>query len=189
MGNLDGDADDIAHPEDKRNCYEVRLGYERPLGRNPGVGMLPVVRSARPATAEETELFDQAEQARENSYAEYSGFQVGAALRTTTGEVMVGANFENASYGLTICAERSAVAQAVAKGLIRQAIERGADPRDPACLSSIAIAASAKTVPPCGACRQVLAQFAAPDMRVVYPRAGALESVELVDLLPDRFKL
>jgi len=151
--------------------------------------MLPLVRSARPATAEESDLFDQADVARENSYAEYSGLQVGAALRTTTGEVVTGANFENASYGLTICAERSAVARAVAEGLVRNAIERGADPKDPACLSSIAIAASADTVPPCGACRQVLAQFAAPGMRVVYPRAGALESIELVDLLPDRFKL
>jgi len=147
------------------------------------------MRSARPASAEETELFATAEQARTNSYAEYSGFRVGAALRMVTGEVITGANFENASYGLTICAERSAVGSAVAQGLIRNAIERGADPKDPACLACIAIAASADTVPPCGACRQVLAQFAAPGMRVVFPRAGTLQSVELTELIPERFKL
>ncbi|MDQ7778641.1 MAG: cytidine deaminase [Planctomycetota bacterium] len=111
-----------------------------------------------------------------NAYAPYSGFHVGAALRTAAGEVFTGCNCENASYGLTICAERVAVGNAVAAG--RREFE------------AIAIASGGNDfAAPCGACRQVLAEFA-PDMRVIMVnRAGKRKVVTLNRLLPLAFSL
>jgi cytidine deaminase len=92
------------------------------------------------------ELIEQAQAAREKAYAPYSKFAVGAALLTSTGRVFTGCNVENLSFGLTICAERNAVFAAVAAG------ERQ--------FRKIAIVSDSKTpVSPCGACRQVLAEF------------------------------
>ena len=109
---------------------------------------------------------------------------------TTDGRVFPGVNLENDSYGLTICAERGAACAAIAAGVARDALVGKADTTgNPGCFATIAVASSAKSAPPCGACRQVLAQFAAADMRVVYKRLGELESVELAELLPDRFEL
>lgn len=105
------------------------------------------------------------------------------------GETVTGANFENDSFGLTICAERGAIGAAIAQGLVARAIEEGADPKAPACLDVVAVAGAANTVSPCGACRQVIAQFAGPETRIVYPSGGALVSVRFIDLLPDPFKL
>lgn len=93
-----------------------------------------------------TSLISEARAAREHAYAPYSRFAVGAALRTKTGRVFRGCNVENLSFGLTICAERNALFAAVAAG------EREFD--------VIAIVADSKEpVTPCGACRQVLAEF------------------------------
>jgi cytidine deaminase len=123
------------------------------------------------------ELVAAARAARERAYAPYSGFRVGAALRTEQGEVITAGNVENASYGLAICAERAAVAAAVALGHRRFAAIAVAGPGpDP--------------VPPCGACRQVLREFPhGPDLQVLCAgEAGErLLVTTLGALLPDSF--
>jgi cytidine deaminase len=120
-------------------------------------------------------LIAAARQARQNAYAPYSGFAVGAALRTRSGRVFTGSNVENVSYGLTICAERVAVAKAVSEG-----------ERD---LEAMAVV-SEGAVTPCGACRQVLAEFN-PDLRVILADAEEVEGHHrefcLSELLPEAF--
>jgi len=121
-------------------------------------------------------LVEMALEVREKAYARYSGFRVGAALLTKSGRVFTGVNVENASYGLTVCAERVAVFKAVSEG------ERE--------FVAIAIASDSpeKTVP-CGACRQVLYEFS-EDMDVIMAnRNGDYEVVKLKDLLPRGFRL
>ena len=114
--------------------------------------------------------------ARERAYAPYSNFQVGAAILTTEGEIFAGCNVENASYGLTMCAERAAAANAVAAGHRR--------------FAAIAVASPA-AVTPCGACRQVLAEFnrGLPVILVDTdrPGAGAVVETDLTALLPAAF--
>ena len=125
------------------------------------------------------ELVAAARAARRRAYAPYSGYQVGAALLTEDGTVVTGANVENASYSLGLCAERAAVVAAVAAGHRR--------------FSSIAVAANGpEPTRPCGACRQVLNEFpAGPDLEVVL--AGEEGERYLVttlgELLPQAFGL
>lgn len=109
--------------------------------------------------------------ARDQAYAPYSRFAVGAALLGESGEVYVGCNVENISLGLTICAERCAVTQAVVRGERR--------------FLMIAIVSDSKVpVSPCGACRQVLAEFA-PDLPLVCEnRLGERFTASLAELLP-----
>jgi cytidine deaminase len=113
--------------------------------------------------------------ARTHAYAPYSGFAVGAAALFEDGAVTAGANVENASYGLGVCAERNAVAAGVATGHGRLR-------------AVLVLAGSAQPVPPCGACRQVLAEFAAAEVPI---RSRTLEGVErthpLGELLPEAF--
>jgi cytidine deaminase len=119
-----------------------------------------------------------AARAREHAYAPYSRFKVGAAVQLTCGAVHTGVNVENASLGLTVCAERHAVAAAVLAG---------ARPGD---ITAIAIAAQADMpVAPCGACRQVLVEFAAPSLPVFLHNVGSGETEEhtLGELLPHAF--
>jgi len=118
-------------------------------------------------------LLDQAKSASEKAYAPYSGYKVGAALLCSDGTVFTGCNVENASYSLTICAERNAVFQAVASGQ-----------RD---FLALAIYVDGEVLfPPCGACRQVLAEFN-PNLHILYAnRLGSILS-DLDTLLPQAF--
>jgi homotetrameric cytidine deaminase len=121
------------------------------------------------------ELRVAARAARENAYARYSHFTVGAAVETTDGRRFTGANIENASYGLGICAERTAVFAAVLAGA------RG--------IAAVAVTGpDGVTTPPCGACRQVLAEFGTPDVPLTYARAdGSWSDTTLGALLPAAF--
>jgi cytidine deaminase len=116
-----------------------------------------------------------ARRVRGRAHAPYSRFTVGAAVLDERGRVHVGCNVENASYGLTICAERNAIAAAVAAGARR--------------LAAVAVAAE-RRAPPCGACRQVLAELGEDEMPVLLagPR-GAAERLTLGALLPRAFRL
>lgn len=113
--------------------------------------------------------------AREQAYCPYSGFAVGAALEGDDGQVFTGCNVENASYGLAICAERAAVAAAVAAGVRRfrrLVVVAGADP----------------PVSPCGACRQVLAEFGG-ELVVQGVGPSGTRQWTIRELLPDSFSL
>lgn len=107
------------------------------------------------------------------AYAPYSRFRVGAALLCHDGTVVTGCNVENRSFGLTICAERNAVAKALSEGKSQ--------------FTAIAVACpdSEEPVPPCGACRQVLSEFSDGSLLVVYKGSGSGPlAVRLADLLP-----
>ncbi|MBC7241062.1 MAG: cytidine deaminase [Anaerolineae bacterium] len=117
-------------------------------------------------------LIEQAKQAREGAYAPYSHFAVGAALLTRSGRVFTGANVENASYGLTVCAERVAVFKAVTAG------ERE--------FAAIAIASS-NGASPCGACRQVLAEFGLDILVISVDMDDRVRQWRLEELLPASF--
>lgn len=119
-------------------------------------------------------LIDEARAVSERAYAPYSGFHVGAALLAEDGSVHVGCNVENASYGLTLCAERAAVASAMARGVRR--------------FRAVAIVTNEdRPVGPCGACRQVLAEFAS-DLIVVSEAGGLRKQWTLGELLPSPFE-
>ena len=118
-------------------------------------------------------LLEVARQVAGNSYSPYSEFRVGAALRLTNGETITGTNVENVSYGLTICAERAAVVRAVS--------QFGPKIR----IAAIAVAnLNGKPSPPCGACRQVLAEFTEPDAPVVFPVENGTRTMTFSELLP-----
>ncbi|MFO0548419.1 MAG: cytidine deaminase [Polyangiaceae bacterium] len=114
---------------------------------------------------------------RLNAHAPYSNYQVGAALLVASGRVFVGCNVENASYGLTLCAERGAVMQMIAAG-----------ERDPVAL--VVATRGPKPGTPCGACRQVLAEMALdlPIRLIVDGLPGASRDATLAALLPEAFR-
>ena len=120
-----------------------------------------------------------AEAAMANAYCRYSRFRVGAAVLSDTGEIFAGCNVENASYGLTMCAERNAIFQAVAKGAI------GKDRR----LKAVVIVTpKAKLTPPCGACRQVIYEFCeGADADIFIFGGNDVGSFKLSALLPEAF--
>lgn len=109
-----------------------------------------------------TQLAETARKAAEHSYSPYSGFRVGAALLLSNGETVAGTNVENVSYGLTICAERSAVFQAVARF--------GPEIR---VMAAAIVNLNGSASPPCGACRQVLAEFMDADAPLSFPADAA----------------
>ena len=127
-----------------------------------------------PLPPEDQHLLDAAVAARARAYAPYSGFPVGAALRTADGTVQPGCNVENAAYPATICAERTALVAAVAAGH-----------RD---FDAIAVIGSGPgATPPCGTCRQVLLELA-PDLRIIAAGTdGAVATFTLQQLLPEAF--
>lgn len=114
-----------------------------------------------------------ADRIKENAYSPYSNIKVGAALLTDSGNVYVGVNVENSSFGATVCAERSAVVSAVSAG------ERN--------FVKLAVSGTMESCTPCGICRQFLSEFS-QDLIVVYRGNGEdLKATKLKDLLPDAF--
>jgi cytidine deaminase len=127
-------------------------------------------------TPVERDLVRAAREVSGRAYAPASGFAVGCAVLTGSGRTHVGCNVENASYGLTICAERAAIAAAVAA--------EGPRPR----ITAVAVHADTDSCSPCGACRQVIAELG-PEAAVVYRRDGRLVRRPIAELLPDAFTL
>ena len=116
-------------------------------------------------------LFALARAARKRAHAPFSGFKVGAALRTRAGEIITGCNIENATYGLTLCAERVAVFKAVSEGLTR--------------FDAIAVVADSPLVPaPCGPCRQILWEFCGDIPVHMSNLRGQATTRRLSELLP-----
>jgi cytidine deaminase len=126
-------------------------------------------------------LFQEARKASDASYSPYSQFPVGAALLLESGEMIRGCNVENASFGLTICAERTALVSWISQGKQTDAI--------------VAVAVYGVKTPhhhitPCGACRQVLVELCGPETVLVFRDAdGHLQQKPVVDFLPERFAL
>ncbi len=120
------------------------------------------------------ELIESAKNVREKAFAPYSNFKVGAAVQTKSGRIFTGCNVENASYGLTICAERVAIFEAVSEG--EKEFEQIA-----------VVADTQELTPPCGVCRQILWEFCG-DMPVTFANLkGDVETVQMKDLLPRAF--
>jgi homotetrameric cytidine deaminase len=123
-------------------------------------------------------LLEFARQAALHSYSPYSGFRVGAALLLTNGEIVTGTNVESASYGLTVCAERSALVRAVSQFGPEISI------------AAVAVAnLNDAPSPPCGACRQMLTEFVSPETTVVFPAAEGMRTMRFSELLPEAFEL
>ena len=112
-----------------------------------------------------------ARKAREHAVADYSHFKVGAALETDTGEIITGCNIENATYGLTVCAERVAIFKALSEG--RRAFVRIA-----------VVADTANPTPPCGACRQIIWEFCGDIPVVLASLTEVSATLQMKDLLP-----
>jgi cytidine deaminase len=135
-------------------------GRRRPAGLQDAAGLDALVAAARTA--------------RRRARAPYSRFKVGAALETASGEIVTGCNIENASYGLTLCAERVALFKAVSEGHRR--------------FTRIAIVAhAARPTPPCGPCRQILWEFGGNLEVILANRRGITARHRLADLLPHPF--
>ncbi|GAC1437848.1 MAG: cytidine deaminase [Terriglobales bacterium] len=129
------------------------------------------------AADERERLIQAAYEAAKNAYAMYSQFEVGAALLTADGEVVQGCNVENASYGLTMCAERSAIFRAVSKfGPVMS-------------IRAMAVVNSEKApCSPCGACRQVIYEFGS-EAAIIFLSTHGWEEACITDLLPYGFRL
>jgi cytidine deaminase len=119
-------------------------------------------------------LIEAAKQARLNAHAPFSNFRVGAALRATSGRIFGGCNIENATYGLTVCAERVAIFKAMSEG------ERGFD--------AISVVTDTDTLtPPCGACRQLIWEFCGDVAVVLANLEGKTEILQMKNLFPKPF--
>lgn len=128
------------------------------------------------SSAKELKLLEElAYRVAENAHAPYSKFRVGAAARSAAGAYYSGCNVENASYGLTMCAERNAIASAVA--------EEGPDT---AITDIVVVTPDGSNCAPCGACRQVISEFG-PKVTIWFLKDGQLVGKSIDDLFPDRF--
>ena len=123
---------------------------------------------------DDKELIDAATAVRENAYAPFSEFKVGSAIETDDGRIIVGSNVESASYGLTVCAERVAIWNAISQGKRK--------------IKKIAVVADTEELtPPCGVCRQIIWEFGG-DIPVIFANLnGKVETVQMRDLLPRAF--
>ena len=120
------------------------------------------------------ELVEAAKATRENSYAPFSDFRVGAALETEDGDIIAGCNVESASYGLTVCAERVAIWKAISEGKHK--------------IKNIAVVADTEDLtPPCGVCRQIIWEFGGNVPVTLANLNGKRETVEMKELLPRAF--
>jgi len=123
-------------------------------------------------------LLEVAKNARENAYAPYSKFKVGAVLKTKDGRIYKGANVENASYGLTNCAERTALFSAYADGVRKTDIE-----------SFLIIGDTKAPISPCGACRQVMSELLAKETKITLANIkGNTKEVTISELMPMPFE-
>jgi len=119
-------------------------------------------------------LIAAASKVRENAHAKFSNFKVGAALRTASGKIFTGCNIENATYGLTVCAERTAIFKAISEG------ERRFD--------AIAVVTDTDTLtPPCGACRQIIWEFCGDVPVILANLKGKTETLRMSQLFPKPF--
>lgn len=123
-------------------------------------------------------LLKEARQVAKNSHSPYSSFKVGAALRLSNGEVVTGTNVENISFGLTICAERSALVNAVARFGPKVRVEAVA-----------VVNLNGEASPPCGACRQMLAEFILPDAPIAFPASDGMRMMSFSELFPLAFEM
>jgi len=122
------------------------------------------------------ELIMAAAKARENAFAPFSQFRVGAAVETEDGEIITGCNVESASYGLTVCAERVAIWNAVSKGKKR--------------ITNIAVVVDTEDLTsPCGACRQIIWEFGGDIPVIMSNLNGKAETIRMKDLLPRAFDM
>jgi cytidine deaminase len=121
-------------------------------------------------------LIKAAREVRERAHAPYSGFKVGAAIEDEKGRVFTGCNVENASYGLSVCAERSAVLKAISEGAAK--------------LKRVAVVADTDVLtPPCGACRQILWEFCDDAELILANLAGKQEILSIKQIFPRPFDL
>ncbi len=122
----------------------------------------------------EKDLIEAATKVRDNAYAPFSDFRVGAALETDDGEIFAGCNVESASYGLTVCAERVAIWKAISEGKRK--------------IKHIAVVADTEELtPPCGVCRQIIWEFGGDIPVIMANLKGKTETLQMKDLLPRAF--
>lgn len=122
-------------------------------------------------------MIEKAIQVMKNAYVPYSHFPVGACLRTTENQLFCGCNFENASFSISLCAERAAIASMISHGQQK--------------IADIVIVSEKKEIcPPCGACRQVIAEFATPDTKIylINKKGDIKQTLTIDELLPYTFK-
>ena len=139
----------------------------------------PMKTKSRPQTISATQLntlLKEARKAAKKSYSPYSKFKVGAALKLSNGEVVTGTNVESISYGLTICAERSALVSAISSFGPKVRV-----------LAVAVTNLNGGASPPCGGCRQLLSEFIELDAPVIFPVADGMRIMRFAELLPEAF--